>query len=198
MVHDESFNARIDEMFDRHLEVVVSSRAALVEGIAEFAATVTATLLAGGTVFAAGNGGSAADAQHFVAELVGRFGTQRDPLRAVALGSDAATTSAIANDFGYEHGLAREAAALIRPGDLLVAISTSGDSRNVVLAAEAARTTGGQVIGLTGASGGALATKCDSVLRVPSESTPRIQEVHALVLHAVAELVESDAVGRAD
>lgn len=185
-------------MFDEHLRVVAESRATLTDDIASLADAVTATLQSGGTVFAAGNGGSAADAQHFVAELVGRFGTERQPLRAVAIGTDTATTSAIANDFGFEQVFAREVAALVRPGDLLVAISTSGDSPNVVNAAVAARSGGAQVVGLTGQGGGELAAHCDSTLRVASSATPRIQELHALVLHAVAELVEADALHRSD
>lgn len=175
---------------DEHLEVLAASRQAVVDGAALLTAHVVRVVQAGGTVLVAGNGGSAADAGHFVAELVGRYALDRPAVRAVCLGSSVPTLTAVANDYGYDRALAREVEALAQRGDLFLAISTSGRSANVVAAVEAARTAGCHVVGLTGADGGDLVGRCDDTVRVASASTPRVQEVHALVLHAVAHAVE--------
>ena len=135
----------------------------------------------GGKVLICGNGGSAADAQHFAAELVG----QPCPLPAVALTVDTSALTAVGNDYGYVHVFSRQVAALGRPGDVLVALSTSGESANVLEACEAAHRLGLKVVGLTGAGGQSLASRSHSCIRVPSHETPRIQEMHILVLHAL-------------
>ncbi len=134
----------------------------------------------GGKVLVCGNGGSAADAQHFTAELVG----QPSPLPAVALTVDTSALTAIGNDCGYVHVFSRQVTALGRPEDVLIALSTSGESANVHEACEIAHRLGLKVIGLTGAAGGGLAARSDICIRVPSRDTPRIQEMHILVLHA--------------
>jgi len=175
---------------DEHLEVLAASRDVVVDGVATLTAAVLGTVRAGGTVLVAGNGGSAADAGHFVAELVGRFGHDRPAVRAVCLGASTPTLTAVSNDYGYDRALAREVEALARPGDLLVAISTSGRSANVLAAADAAAASGCTVVGLTGQGGDDLAARCAATVAVASTSTPRVQEVHALVLHAVAQAVE--------
>jgi D-sedoheptulose 7-phosphate isomerase len=147
-------------------------------------------LAAGGKLLLCGNGGSASDAQHFAAELVGRFLEHREPYAAVALTADAAVLTCIGNDYAFDDVFARQVAGLGRAGDLLVAISTSGESENVVRAARQARHGGLRVLGLTGRTGGRLAAECDVAIVVPSASTARIQEAHILVIHTLCELVE--------
>lgn len=147
-------------------------------------------LLAGGQLLVAGNGGSAADAQHIAAELTGRFLRERQPIRALPLHANTSALTAIGNDYGYEYVFARELCAHARPGDVLLAISTSGNSANILRAIEAARVTKVAVIGLTGESGGQMRSACDLCLCVPSKSTPRIQEMHITIGHTICELLE--------
>lgn len=142
-----------------------------------------------------GNGGSAADAQHIAAELSGRFYADRPPLYAEALHVNTSYLTAVANDYGYEHVFARMVEAAGRPGDVLVAISTSGNSASVLNAIEKARAKGMSVIGFTGASGGRMAGLCTVLLNVPSGDTPRIQEAHILIGHILCEAVERDIFG---
>lgn len=145
----------------------------------------------GGTVFFCGNGGSAADSQHLAGELVSRFLYDRPALRGVALNADTAILTAIGNDYGYEKSLSRPLEAQARKGDVLVALSTSGKSPNVLNALRAATHLGVQTIGLTGRDGGPMAELCGIELRIPSESTPRIQEVHLLLGHLLCEGIEA-------
>ena len=151
---------------------------------------ICASLTDSGQLFVAGNGGSAADAQHIAAELTGRFKRERQPLRAMALHGNTSALTAIGNDYGYEHVFARELSAHARPGDILLAISTSGNSPNILRVMEAARKHKVGVIGLTGESGGKMRAACDLCLCVPSGSTARIQEMHITIAHAICELVE--------
>ncbi|HEU4942775.1 MAG TPA: SIS domain-containing protein, partial [Gaiellaceae bacterium] len=144
----------------------------------------------GGKVLIFGNGGSAADAQHLAAELVGRFSTERRALPAIALTTDTSTLTAVANDLGFEQVFARQIEALGRRGDVAFAISTSGGSPNVLAAVETARERGIRVVALTGGDGGALAAAADVAIVVPSTSTPRIQECHLALEHAICEAVE--------
>lgn len=137
-----------------------------------------------------GNGGSAADAQHLAAEFVGRYLRQRDPLPALALNANTSAVTAIANDYGYEQVFARQLHALAVAGDVAVAISTSGNSPNVIEAVTYARRLGLFTIGLTGASGGRLRGVVDALIAVPSDETPRIQECHILLGHALCDAVE--------
>ncbi|AWK90207.1 D-sedoheptulose 7-phosphate isomerase [Azospirillum thermophilum] len=148
-------------------------------------------LRGGGKVLFCGNGGSAADSQHLAAELTGRYLHDRPPLAAVALTVDSSALTAIANDYSYDEVFARQVRALGRAGDVLVGISTSGNSRNVVAALEAARALGLRTVGLTGAGGGRMAELCDVCIRVPSTDTPRIQEMHIAAGHMLCELVET-------
>ncbi|MBK1665871.1 phosphoheptose isomerase [Rhodospirillum rubrum] len=158
--------------------------------IAEAAALVTASLRAGGKVMFCGNGGSAADAQHLAAELEGRYLKERAPLPGMALTTNTSTLTAVGNDYGFDHIFSRQVSAHGRPGDVLVALSTSGNSANVLRAIEAAREKGVSVIGLTGAGGGKMAEVCDLCLRVPSTQTPQIQQMHIAVGHLLCGLVE--------
>ncbi len=148
------------------------------------------TFRAGGKVLFCGNGGSAADAQHLAAELSGRFYTDRPPLYAEALHVNSSYVTAVANDYGYDDVYARMVEAAGRPGDVLVAISTSGNSPNILKAIEKAKTQGMIIVGMTGATGGKMADLCQILLNVPSKDTPRIQEAHILIGHILCHRVE--------
>ena len=150
------------------------------------------SLRAGGKVMFAGNGGSAADAQHWAGELVSRFYYDRPGLAAIALTTDSSILTAIGNDYGYDYTFARQVEALGRTGDVLVAISTSGNSPNIIRAAEAARARGVAVVGFTGEGGGKLAPLSDICFRVPSTETPRIQEGHEFIGHLLCALIEAE------
>lgn len=149
------------------------------------------TLRRGRTIFFCGNGGSAAEAQHFAAELVGRFVRERRALPAVALTTDTSILTSVGNDYGFERIYARQIEALGRRGDLLVALTTSGRSPNILAAVRAARARGLRVAGMTGGRGASFARKCDVCLVVKSRETPRIQEVHLAVGHLCCELAEA-------
>ncbi len=148
-------------------------------------------LRAGGKLLFCGNGGSAADAQHWAGELVSRFYYDRPGLPAIALTTDSSILTAIGNDYGYDYTFARQVEALGQAGDVLVAISTSGNSPNVLRAADAARQRGMRVIGFTGQGGGLLAPMTDLCFRVPSGETPRIQEGHEFIGHLLCALIEA-------
>ena len=156
---------------------------------------IHSSLAGGGQLLIAGNGGSAADAQHIAAELTGRFLLEREPLRALALHGNTSALTAIGNDYGYDRVFARELKAHARPGDVLLAISTSGNSSNIIRAIEAARLCKVIVIGLTGDSGGQMRTLCDLCICVPSKSTARIQEMHITIGHTICELLEERLTG---
>jgi D-sedoheptulose 7-phosphate isomerase len=180
---------RIKAIWNEHLDVA-KALPTLASDVSSAVDIILASLAAGGQLLAAGNGGSAADAQHIVAELTGRFFLERQPFRAIALHGNTSALTAIGNDYGYEHVFARELLAHAQPGDVLLAISTSGNSRNILRAIEVARQRNVKVIGLTGASGGEMRGVCDLCLCVPSSSTPRIQEMHITLGHTICELVE--------
>lgn len=163
---------------------------ALEPDIEHAAARLLACLNDGGTVFWAGNGGSAADSQHLAAELVGRFeGLDRPGLPSFALTPDSSVLTSVANDMGFERVFARQLEAVGRPGDVLVALSTSGLSPNVLAAVETARAIGGSSIGLTGGDGGALAEAADIAIVVPHASAARVQEMHMLIGHYWCEVI---------
>jgi phosphoheptose isomerase len=180
----------VQDVFAEHCAVAARAAEQLPPVIERIVATAHECLRGGHRILACGNGGSAADAQHMVAELIGRFRDERAALPACALTADAATLTALANDYGYERVFARQVEALACAGDVLFAISTSGNSPNVVLAAQAARARGCTVIALTGEGGGRLAAQADVVLRAPSSVVARIQEVHSLCIHAIVESLD--------
>jgi len=151
---------------------------------------ISACLLQGGMVLSAGNGGSAADAQHLAAEFVGRFRRERAPMPAVALTTDTSCLTSLANDYGYDEIFSRQVVALGSSGDVLVAISTSGRSRNVIRAAQEAHARGLKVIALTGRDGGELAEAADVTVAAPSRETAHVQEWHTAALHAICEVCE--------
>jgi D-sedoheptulose 7-phosphate isomerase len=160
------------------------------EAIATIADAYVETLRAGGTLFFAGNGGSAADAQHLATEYVVRYRSSRPALRAVALTTDSSLLTASANDLGFDEVFARQVEALARPGDILSLHSTSGESPNVIRAAQAAKARGVRVVALLGKSGGRLKQLADIALVVPSDDTARIQELQLAVEHIICEMVE--------
>lgn len=159
--------------------------------IQQAADLITKSLQNGGKIHFCGNGGSAADAQHLAAELSGRFYFDRPPLNAEALHCNTSYLTSVANDYGYDEVYARMLRGTAKKGDVLVAISTSGNSRNILNAIEMAKTMGVKVIAMTGESGGAMRDVADILLNVPSTDTPRIQESHIMIGHILCELVES-------
>ena len=179
----------IEAIWDEHLRTAAALRPLAAE-VDRAVDLIAQSMRAGGTLLVCGNGGSAADAQHIAAELTGRFLRDRRPLPAMALHGNTSSLTAIGNDYGYDEVFAREVGAHGRGGDVLLAISTSGNSRNVVRAIEVAREKQMAVVGLTGEHGGKMRDLCDICLCVPSASTPRIQECHIIVGHTICELLE--------
>jgi D-sedoheptulose 7-phosphate isomerase len=159
--------------------------------IDKIAAVVATSLTEGRKLLLAGNGGSAADAQHIAGEMLSRFNHDRDPIAAVALTTDSSVLTAIGNDYGYERLFKRQILALGSPGDVFIAISTSGRSPNILRAIDAARQKRLVAVGLTGRSGGEMASRCDLCLRAPSDSTPVIQQIHITAGHIICGLVEN-------
>lgn len=184
-------------VFDEHLEVARASRDAIIPAVEELAAQLIVAFGAGGRLIVFGNGGSAADAQHFAGELTGHYKRDRRPLPAVALTTDTSVLTATANDYSYEDVFARQVEAHVQPQDVVVGISTSGNAGNVIRAIEVARSAGVLTWALTGASGGRLVSAAEYAVQVPSDQTARIQEMHITVIHAVSELVDAWADGLA-
>ncbi len=184
---------RILEQFRDSAELKIQSAAVLAQPIAEAVDLMFASLSNGNRILACGNGGSAADCQHFAAELVGRFERERLPLPAIALTTDSSILTAIGNDYSFAEIFSKQVQALGQAGDVLLAISTSGNSANVVAAVEAALERDMRVVALTGKGGGVMAellTDADVHLCVPHERTARIQEVHLLMIHCLCDGID--------
>ena len=165
------------------------------EGLLEVAKVASSTIKAGHKIMLCGNGGSAADSQHIAAELIGRFEKERRSMAAIALTTDTSAITAIGNDYGYDQVFARQVEGLGQSGDLLIGISTSGNSKNVVKAMEVAQSKGIRTVALVGDKPeGAMQTIADYVLAAPSTNTARIQECHILIMHTLCQLVESESV----
>jgi D-sedoheptulose 7-phosphate isomerase len=184
-----------DQLAERRIRESVEAQQGLLEpavvaAVVSAAEAITGALRDGGKVLAFGNGGSAADATHFAAELVGRYLLERDGLPAISLSDNASALTAISNDYGYDRVFARQVEALGRPGDVALGISTSGRSANVLEALSVARTGGLATVALTGGDGGSMREAADVCIAVPSAETPRVQEGHTLVAHILCELVE--------
>ena len=182
-------NERFLTALNDHTRLVEALRGQL-DTISQMIKAIINAIEDGHHVYVLGNGGSAADAQHIAAELVGRFRHDRRPLPAVALTTDTSTLLSISNDYGFGHVFTRQVEALVRPGDIVWALSTSGNSANVVEAAHAAKTLDAVVIGFTGRGGGKLKPACDYCLCVDHDTSDRIQEVHQLAYHMICENVE--------
>ncbi len=175
---------------DSHQAVLDRTRE-LAPLIQEASDMIVQSLRGGGTLLLAGNGGSAADAQHIAGEFVGRFLKERKALPAIALNTNSTVVTAIGNDYSFDRVFARQVEAFGKKGDVLIAITTSGGSPNVLEAARTAKSLGIKVVGLTGGTGGVLKSLCDVCLCVPTPETPRIQEMHILIAHTLCELAES-------
>jgi D-sedoheptulose 7-phosphate isomerase len=183
---------RITRYLEASRDAVVAALAdrAFLEATSRATDLVTQALQAGHKVLLAGNGGSAADAQHLATELMVRFYLDRAPLPAIALATDGTAMTAIGNDLGYEHVFSRQVLGLGQPGDVFIGLSTSGRSPNILAPCKAARERNMAVIGFTGAKGDAMAPLCDVLARVPSDKTPLIQQVHMAAGHILCEIVE--------
>jgi D-sedoheptulose 7-phosphate isomerase len=192
-VTDPSRLLVVDQALDESAEIKQALRSQS-EQIVHAADRLIATFLAGNRLYACGNGGSASDAMHLVEELVAQYKRTRPGIPAHHL-LDGPTLTCWSNDFDFETAFQRQVETLIRPGDVLVAISTSGNSQNVLLAAEAARKAGAWTLGLTGEGGGRLAGAADLIIRVPSSVTERVQEAHICIIHILCELVETALYG---
>lgn len=183
-------NITVREHFVQHLQTAKRAGEELAESIEACAQLLSKALRDGKKVLLMGNGGSAADAQHFAAELVGRFLAERRALPAIALTTDSSIMTAVGNDYGFERVFQRQVEALALPGDVVIGISTSGNSSNVLLALQVAKSRGCTTVGLLGRDGGAIAPLVDVNLTVSSMHTPHIQEVHAIIVHILCQQVE--------
>lgn len=188
----------IEETFAASIKTKQDALAVIAGPISDAALSITTGVLAGNKILSCGNGGSAADAQHFSSELLNRFERERQPLPAIALTTDSSAITSIANDYDYNLIFAKQIRALGQADDVLLAITTSGSSANIIEAIHAAHDRGMRVVALTGRDGGetgALIQKNDIEIRVPGNSTARIQEVHLLVLHCLCELIDHQLLG---
>jgi len=189
---DKEIAKRIENTINAHKELVSELLKAGVESIAAAAEQITKALKQNHTLYICGNGGSAADAQHIAGELVGRFQCERRALPAVALTTDTSAITSISNDYGYENVFARQVEALVRQGDILWAISTSGTSPNVIAGIKAARVKDACILAFTGKTDSTIERLADICFCANSDSTARAQEVHQLAYHIICDLVEQD------
>lgn len=189
---------RVRQLFAESIETKMKAAEVLPDAILAAGQCMVECLLNGGKILSCGNGGSAGDAQHFSSELLNRFERERPALPAMALTTDASTVTSIANDYSYNEIFSKQIRALGNQGDVLLAISTSGNSANVIQAVQAAHDRGMKVVSLTGRDGGkmaSLAAPGDVEVRVPAQSTARIQEVHLLVIHALCDHIDQQLFG---
>lgn len=182
----------IKEEFQSHLEIINKVTNNMEIQIQEVSTLIVDALKNGNKVLLCGNGGSAADAQHIAAELTGRYKTERRGLPGIALTTDTSALTAIGNDYGYDRIFDRQVESLAVKGDVIIGISTSGNSKNVVSALKLGQELGCKTIGLTGRDGGAMNEVCDINLVVPSDNTPRIQEMHILFGHTICQIIDNN------
>ena len=180
----------IQKELHAHMETIEKTIETMIPSIQSASEAMVKTLKAGNKILLVGNGGSAADAQHIAAELTGRYKSERKGLPAIALTTDTSALTAISNDYGYERVFDRQVEALANQGDLLVGISTSGNSDNIISAFILAKELGCATLGMSGKSGGKMNNVCDLNLIVPSDDTPRIQEMHILIGHILCQAVD--------
>lgn len=186
-----SYEHNIQSAIAEH-QSAITQLAPLVPLIAQIGEALRTCLQNGGKMLLMGNGGSAADSQHIAAEIVGRYKKERRGMPAIALTTDTSILTSVGNDYGYNHIFSRQVEALCGPNDVVIGISTSGNSANVVAGIEAAHAVGATTIGMTGSRGGKLAELCDLTFCAPSTDTPRIQETHILVGHIWCDIIEAD------
>jgi len=184
-------NNRIEEIFDESINMLIESREISTE-IQSAIETIIKCYKNGNKIIIFGNGGSAADSQHMAAEFIGRYMLERKSLPAIALTTDTSIITALGNDYGFENIFARQCESMVTKGDVIIAISTSGSSKNVINGIKTAKKHDVTVIGLTGQNGSALSEHVDILIAVPSKSTPRIQEGHRIIIHMICELVEKE------
>lgn len=189
-IKEADFNDLTRISLNQHIEVFQKISVENIATINECAELINQTFRNGNKILICGNGGSAADAQHLAAEFVGRYETERIGLPAVALTTDTSALTALSNDYGFERIFSRQVEALAKTGDVLIAISTSGNSPNVISAVMSARKAGCKIIGMTGAKGKKLASLCDLCVLIPSERTARIQEAHITIAHIWCEIID--------
>ncbi len=182
----------INKEFQGHLETIQKVIETMSEPLQEASKLAVETLKAGNKILLFGNGGSAADAQHIAAELTGRYKTERRGLPGIALTTDTSALTAIGNDYGYDRVFDRQVESLANEGDLLIGISTSGNSANVINAFKVGQELGCKTIGFSGRDGGAMNELCDINLVVPSNDTPRIQEMHILFGHTICQIIDNE------
>jgi D-sedoheptulose 7-phosphate isomerase len=187
----------ITEHFRRSREALERAAAdgEMMQAMIRATETMATALRSGNKLLIAGNGGSAADAQHIAGEFLSRLNFDRNPLPAIALTTDTSVLTAIGNDYGFEHVFERQVRGLARKGDVLLAISTSGRSPNILAGLRAARALGAATVGFTGSTDSPMLALCDICLRAPSDSTPQIQQIHIVAAHAICGLVEQELFG---
>jgi phosphoheptose isomerase len=192
---------RIGQLFQDSIDTKIQAMEVLPESIASAASMMTTCMTNGNKIMSCGNGGSAADAQHFSSEMLNRFEMERPALPAIALTTDTSTLTSIANDYSYREIFSKQIKALGQSGDILLAISTSGNSSNVEKAVKTAKERGIHIVALLGGNGGSitkLLDEQDTEIRVPSKSTARIQEVHLLTIHCLCDLIDRNLLGLND
>ncbi len=192
---DRAMRTIAETVFDEHDRAITETRTQLLDDIVRLGALFARAVKNGNCIFFMGNGGSAADSQHLAAEFVGRFQKERRGLAAVALTTDTSILTAVGNDYGFDAVFARQVEALAKAGDVVVGLSTSGNSPNVIKALQAGKEAGAVAVGLTGRSGGKMAAVCDLCIKVPADVTARVQEAHALIGHIACLLVDEEAGG---
>lgn len=183
---------QLNNIFEEHLQIGRICQSLLISDIEEVGKIICESLKSGKKILLFGNGGSAGDAQHIAAEFTGRFVKERRGLPAIALTTDTSALTAIGNDYGYENVFKRQVEALAQSGDVVIGISTSGNSPNVLYGLELAKTIGCHIIGLSGKDGGKMNDICDYNITVPSETTARIQEMHILIGHILCSIVDDN------
>ena len=181
----------IQAEFEAHRQTIEKTIEILIPAVEQASGMLIETLKSGHKILLCGNGGSASDAQHIAAELTGRYKRERRGLPGIALTTDTSALTAISNDYGYENVFSRQVEALANAGDLLIGISTSGNSANIISAFKTAKALGCTCLGLSGRNGGEMNRVCDLNIVVPSEDTPRIQEMHILIGHTLCQAVDN-------
>ena len=184
-----NYEKRITDWFDESIDVILKSKV-LVGDLINVTNILLECLENDHKIIVMGNGGSAADAQHLVAELIGRYRIERKSLPAISLTTDTSIITAIGNDYNFDYIFARQCESLVNQKDVIIAISTSGNSKNIIQGIKTSKQKGGIVIGLTGNEGGKMKEFLDAMISVPSQSTPRIQECHRLIMHILCEFID--------
>jgi len=191
----DNYETKINQWFDESVQIILKSKI-LVGDIIKVANIILNCLENGNKIIVMGNGGSAADAQHFVAELVGRYKIERKALSAISLTTDTSIITAIGNDYSFDQIFARQCESLVNKNDVIIAISTSGNSENIIQGIRSSKQKGGIIVGLIGNSGGKIKEQTDISIIIPSNQTPRIQESHRVIMHILCEIIDEKFVNK--